>query len=148
MIDVDPRTGVLVTAYANIVDIVQGPRMAMIIDPGDNAYPEKFLPGEVPVPRVVSPAPAANAMAGAKLIEQARCYICHDLDKVSIGPPFKAIAAMHAARKGEMTEVLARKIVLGGGGNWGLVPMVPNEWVTIEEARGMAGWILGLAPTK
>jgi streptogramin lyase len=42
MIDIDPRTGVLVSSYANIVDIVQGPRMAMIIDPGDNAYPETF----------------------------------------------------------------------------------------------------------
>jgi virginiamycin B lyase len=42
MIDVDPRTGVLVTSYANIVDIVQGPRMALIVDPGDGAYPEKF----------------------------------------------------------------------------------------------------------
>lgn len=44
MIDVDPKTGVLVTSYANIVDIVQGPRMALVIDPGDGVYPEKFLP--------------------------------------------------------------------------------------------------------
>jgi len=43
MLDVDERTGVLVTSYANIVDAVQGPRMALIIDPGDGAYPEKFF---------------------------------------------------------------------------------------------------------
>jgi virginiamycin B lyase len=42
MIDVDPRTGVLVSSYGNIVDVVQGPRMALIIEPGDGAYPEKF----------------------------------------------------------------------------------------------------------
>ena len=42
MVDVDPQTGVLVSSYGNIVDIVQGPRMALIIDPGDNAYPKKF----------------------------------------------------------------------------------------------------------
>lgn len=42
MIDIDPQSGVLVTSYANIVDIVNGPRMALIIDPGDNAYPQKF----------------------------------------------------------------------------------------------------------
>jgi len=42
MIDVDPKTGVLITSYANIVDVVQGPRMALIIEPGDGAYPEKF----------------------------------------------------------------------------------------------------------
>jgi streptogramin lyase len=42
MVDIDPKTGVLISSYANIVDIVQGPRMALIIDPGDGAYPEKF----------------------------------------------------------------------------------------------------------
>ena len=42
LLDIDPRTGVLVTSYANIVDIVQGPRMALIIDPGDDVYPERF----------------------------------------------------------------------------------------------------------
>jgi streptogramin lyase len=46
MLDIDPNTGVLITSYANIVDIVQGPRMAMIIDPGDGAYREKFSMGK------------------------------------------------------------------------------------------------------
>ena len=38
MVDVDPKSGVLITAYANIVENVHGPRMALIIDPGDGAY--------------------------------------------------------------------------------------------------------------
>ncbi|MCC6202476.1 MAG: hypothetical protein IT494_05680 [Gammaproteobacteria bacterium] len=44
MIDIDRATGVLVTSYANIVELVQGPRMAVIIDPGDNVYPQRFAP--------------------------------------------------------------------------------------------------------
>jgi streptogramin lyase len=44
MLDVDAKTGVLVSSYANIVDMVQGPRMALIVDPGDDVYPERFLP--------------------------------------------------------------------------------------------------------
>jgi cytochrome c551/c552 len=90
----------------------------------------------------ISPARAAEP-EGAKLFEQVRCYICHDTDKVSLGPPLKAIAARHAARKDIMTDVLARKIVAGGGGSWGLVPMVPNQWVSIEQARVISAWILG-----
>ena len=35
MLDVEPNTGLLVTSYANIVQNVHGPRMALIIDPGD-----------------------------------------------------------------------------------------------------------------
>jgi cytochrome c551/c552 len=45
-----------------------------------------------------------------------------------------------------MAEVLAQKIISGGGGNWGLVPMVPAPHVTLEEARLMAGWILDFVP--
>ncbi|MCP5144207.1 MAG: carboxypeptidase regulatory-like domain-containing protein [Gammaproteobacteria bacterium] len=48
MVDVDPQTGVLISSYANIVDVVQGPRMALIIEPGDNAYPKKFTRATLP----------------------------------------------------------------------------------------------------
>src|SRR5690606_12017117 len=35
MLGVDKHTGALVTSYANIVEYVHGPRMALMIDPGD-----------------------------------------------------------------------------------------------------------------
>jgi streptogramin lyase len=44
MIDIDPDSGVLITSYANVVEFVHGPRMALIVDPGDGAY-EKTLTG-------------------------------------------------------------------------------------------------------
>ena len=50
MIDIDPATGVLVSSYANIVENVNGPRMAFIVEPGDNAYPEKFSPASASAP--------------------------------------------------------------------------------------------------
>ncbi len=43
MIDVDPKTGVLVTSYANIVQYGHGPRMALLVDPGDGAYQGKAV---------------------------------------------------------------------------------------------------------
>jgi streptogramin lyase len=36
MVGVDPETGYLATSYANIAETVQGPRMALLIDPGDD----------------------------------------------------------------------------------------------------------------
>jgi streptogramin lyase/cytochrome c551/c552 len=150
MLDVDPATGVLISSYANIVDIVQGPRMALIVEPGDGAYPQKFAPvmptaANARVP-ATGAAPTAAPSDGAKLVDEARCYACHHMTDTLLGPPYVAIAARHAPRKDAMTDVLARKIVAGGGGNWGLVPMVPNQWVSIEQARTMAEWILELAP--
>jgi len=82
---------------------------------------------------------------GALLVEAARCYICHQMTEYSLAPPYVAIAARHAPRKDVMVDVLASKIVHGGGGNWGVVPMVPNQWVSPEQARVMAAWILSLA---
>lgn len=90
--------------------------------------------------------PLASAQGdGERLVEEARCYACHHVTDTLLGPPYVAIAARHAPRKDVMTDVLARKIVHGGGGNWGQVPMVPNQWVSIEEARVMSAWILELA---
>jgi cytochrome c551/c552 len=76
------------------------------------------------------------------VITAKRCNACHDVSATLIGPSYVAIALRHAQDKDNMVEVLARKIVLGGGGNWGVVPMVPNEHVSLEEARTMARWIL------
>jgi virginiamycin B lyase len=39
MLHVDRRSGVLVTSYANIVEHVRGPRMALLIEPGDAPTP-------------------------------------------------------------------------------------------------------------
>jgi hypothetical protein len=50
MIDIDPATGVLIASTANIVEVVNGPRMAMIIDPGDGAYLGKFSPATATAP--------------------------------------------------------------------------------------------------
>lgn len=84
--------------------------------------------------------------AGEQLVTEFRCNACHLMSEPMLGPPYVAIAARHAAESDVMIDVLARKIVHGGGGNWGIVPMVPNQWVSMEQAREMARWILGLRP--
>jgi len=92
-------------------------------------------------------APIRGLAAGTDvpdLLAARRCGACHALTEQLIGPPYQAIAVRHSARAAVMVEALAQKIILGGGGNWGVVPMVPNEHVTLEEARSMAQWILKL----
>ncbi|MEO8307793.1 MAG: hypothetical protein ABI616_07100 [Pseudomonadota bacterium] len=157
MVDVDPDTGHLITSYANIVEQVHGPRMALIIDPGDDAYAKVRLqrsmparPGvatiaSVPVPAATQTTPA-RPLDGASLVQKSRCYACHQLKQPLLGPPYQAIAARYGANRELMTEVLAQKIVLGGGGNWGVVPMVPNEHVSAADAQAIARWILEQTP--
>lgn len=91
-------------------------------------------------------AQAAIAEDGASLVQERRCYGCHELKQNLIGPSYQAIAVRHAARRDVMVEVLAEKIITGGAGNWGVIPMVPNEQVSPNEARIIARWILNLKP--
>ena len=69
-------------------------------------------------------------------------YGCHSLTEPLIGPPYQAIANLHAGNKEAMVEVLARKVIHGGVGTWGVVPMVPNEHVSEDEARAMVSRLL------
>ena len=85
---------------------------------------------------------------GADLVQQHRCYACHAETETLLGPSYQAISMRHRARRDVMVEVLANKIIAGGAGNWGVVPMVPNEQVSLEDARNIAGWILDLESRK
>jgi cytochrome c len=94
-------------------------------------------------------APAWAAKPAAKLSPLAlakHCDECHSVDVQRIGPPFVAVAARHHAEAAAAVEPLAQKIIHGGAGNWGNIPMIPNERVSLDEARQLARWILSLEP--
>lgn len=71
------------------------------------------------------------------------CMACHAVDKKLVGPAYKEVAAKY---KGDKTAVdkLATKIIKGGSGVWGQVPMPPNAQVNDAEAKKLAGWILSI----
>lgn len=78
------------------------------------------------------------------LLKQRGCHACHDREQFRLGPPYIAVSMRYVGQREAMTEVLAQKIRHGGGGAWGIVPMVANEQVGSAEARLMAQWILAL----
>lgn len=69
------------------------------------------------------------------------CITCHKLDEKLIGPSYKEIATKYAANKEEMIPKLASKILSGGQGVWGEVPMVPHTALTKEEAETLVKYI-------
>jgi len=80
----------------------------------------------------------------SELALQKHCDECHAVDATRIGPPFIAVAIRHRAEGDAAIEPLAQKIIHGGAGNWGDIPMIPNERLTLEEARALARWVLSL----
>jgi cytochrome c len=86
-----------------------------------------------------APAFAADAMDLAK---SKNCMACHAVDKKLVGPSYKDVAAKYAADKGA-ADKLALKIMKGGAGVWGAIPMPANN-VTDAEAKQLATWVLSL----
>ena len=82
------------------------------------------------------------AMANEALVKAKGCTACHANDKKMVGPAYKEVAKKY---KGDATAPakLAEKVVKGGQGVWGPVPMPPNK-VTDDEAKKMVAYILAM----
>ena len=86
---------------------------------------------------------ASPAFANADLAKQKNCLACHAADKKVIGPAYKDVAAKYAGQK-DASDKLAQKIIKGGSGVWGAVPMPANPQVNEADAKALATWIMGI----
>jgi cytochrome c len=86
---------------------------------------------------------AAPAMADLALATSKNCMACHAVDKKLVGPAYKEVAAKYAGQK-DAVDRLAVKIMKGGSGVWGPVPMPANAQVNEAEAKKLAAWVLTL----
>lgn len=96
--------------------------------------------------RIVFALAAAFSVATPVLADQAlatskNCMACHAIDKKLVGPSFKDIAAKYASDK-SATDKLAVKIIKGGSGVWGPIPMPANSQVSEAESKKLAVWVL------
>ena len=90
----------------------------------------------------VAAAPAFAA-GPADLAQQKNCMACHAIDKKLVGPAYKDVAAKYAGQK-DAVDKLAQKVMKGGSGVWGAVPMPANPQVNEAEAKKLAAWVLSL----
>lgn len=81
------------------------------------------------------------ALANLQLATAKNCMACHAVDKKLVGPSYKDVAAKYAGQK-DASDKLAAKIMKGGSGVWGPVPMPANPQVSADEAKTLATWIL------
>ena len=86
-------------------------------------------------------AASTPAMADLALATAKNCMACHAIDKKLVGPSYKDVAAKYAGQK-DAAEKLAGKVIKGGSGVWGPVPMPANAQVSAEEAKKLVAWVL------
>ncbi|MEJ1166471.1 c-type cytochrome [Variovorax sp. CCNWLW186] len=84
---------------------------------------------------------AAPAFADLALATSKNCMSCHAVERKVLGPSFKDVAAKYKGNAGA-ADMLATKIIKGGSGVWGPVPMPANNQVSEADAKKLAAWVL------
>jgi cytochrome c len=83
---------------------------------------------------------ALPAQAQLDLAQKKNCMACHAIDKKLVGPSYRDVAAKYAGQ--DAVDKLAQKVLKGGAGVWGPVPMPANTQVSEAEAKQLVTWIL------
>jgi cytochrome c len=94
--------------------------------------------------------PASTASdKGLDLIAASDCTTCHKLNKeassgASIGPAYSEVAAKYSPAADTTVDRLIKKVISGGSGVWGTVPMTPHPMLKPEDVKTMVTYILSL----
>jgi cytochrome c len=78
---------------------------------------------------------------GLDLAKSKNCLACHSVQNKIVGPAYKDVAAKYAGQK-DAENKLVQKVMKGGSGVWGTVPMPANTQVTEAEAHTLVKWVL------
>jgi cytochrome c len=80
---------------------------------------------------------------GAQLIAASDCGSCHKQDEKLVGPAYTAVAQKYPATAANIA-MLGNKIITGGKGHWGEIPMTPHPALALADTKEMAKYILSL----
>lgn len=101
----------------------------------------------------VAPAPASGGdlssnpdyVKGLDLIGRNDCLTCHAIAEKKIGPAYQDVAKKYAGSD-TAVEYLAKKVIAGGTGVWGQIPMAAHPALALDSAKQMVKYILLLKP--
>ncbi len=75
------------------------------------------------------------------IITNSDCKTCHLVDEKNIGPAWRDVANKYAD-SANAVEYLSHKIINGGSGVWGQVPMAAHPTMPQEDAETLAKYVL------
>ena len=117
---------------------------------GSNAAEKKADTG---TPSGASSQPTSNDLSknpdyqkGLELVAKSDCFTCHKISEKLIGPSYQDVAAKYENNDANI-KLLAEKVVKGGQGVWGQVPMTAHPAINNADAEQMIKYIL-LLKTK
>lgn len=94
------------------------------------------------------PVVAAASSKGLELIGASDCTTCHRLQQTgsgaAIGPAYSEVAKKYSPAPDTTINRLVKKIMTGGSGVWGVVPMTPHPALKEADIREMLTYIMSL----
>jgi len=82
-----------------------------------------------------------QASEGEVIIKKLDCAACHKIDKKVIGPSYMDIAKKYPLNDKNISY-LSDKIIKGGSGVWGAIPMASHATLKKDDAKKIAKYIL------
>lgn len=110
---------------------------------GGSGTENKEQPKEEPKQETAAPpSPSDNPdyEKGLALIAASDCLTCHKVDEKLTGPAYREVANKYENTEANI-KLLAEKIVKGGTGVWGEIPMTPHPAITPADAEQMVKYI-------
>ena len=115
--------------------------MGAIIACNSNDNSEKKV--DAPEAEKTATAEDPEVTRGLELIAQSDCLTCHKVVDAFTGPSYEAVAAKYPDNDAVIDSV-SKKIITGGSGNWGTVPMTPHPDISEADAKAMVKYVLSL----
>jgi len=89
-------------------------------------------------------ATAGSSAKGAQLIAKSDCLTCHKEHEKLIGPAYADVAKKYANANEATVDSLVNKVIKGGAGHWGDVPMTPHPQLAKTDVKEMVQYVLSL----
>lgn len=80
---------------------------------------------------------------GKMLLSKSDCLACHKVDTKVVGPAYTDVARKYPYSTANV-DLLSSKIINGGSGTWGAVPMAAHPSLAAADAKKMVTYILSL----
>lgn len=78
---------------------------------------------------------------GLEKLKTSDCTSCHMVERKIVGPSYADVAAKYESTEENVT-MLAQKVIAGGVGVWGEVPMPAHPGLSEEDAKDMIRYVL------
>lgn len=84
-----------------------------------------------------------DILEGGALISKSDCLACHNAENKMVGPAYKMISQTYPLNDKNIA-LLSQKIIAGGSGKWGEVPMPPHTSLSEADSKKMVKYILSI----